>query len=237
MKKTKIIILVVAALLIIALPALFVIQKTKEKNTPELPIQEEYRLPDISVVVAKKSGRIIISSGSENKVIVKYAGDKIEIDKPFSIHKDTIFMAENYTPPKADMTLQIELKNIDKLIVENSSQVYICNYSSPKLEVVNRKGVVLFTYTEGKKREKNRIDSLHYVGYNSFLSINNTQTKEAQIELRKSKFWIVKNVNFKNLDLHVNDSSEVLQYSHKRGNTQNLDLEIDNSSILQLGKY
>lgn len=237
MKKTKIIILAVAALLIIALPALFVIQKTKAKNKPELPVQDEYKLPDISVVVAKNFGAFTLTSGNENKAIVKYAGDKIEIDKPFSIHNDTLFMTENYIPPKADLTLQIELKNIDKLIVENSSQVYICNYSSPKLEVVNRKGVVQFTYTEGKKREKNRIDSLHYVGYNSFLSINNTQTKEAQIELRKSKFWIVENVNFKNLGLHVNDSSEVLQFSHKRGNTQNLDLEIDNSSILQLGKY
>lgn len=236
MKKTKIIILVVAALLIIALPALFVIQKTKAKNTPELPIQEEYRLPDISVVVAKNFGAFTFTSGNENKVIVKYAGDKIEINKPFSIHKDTLFMDEGYIPSKKDMSLQMELKSIEKLIV-NSSIVYLCNLSSPRLELMNKSGTVIITYIKEKKKEKNKIDNLQYISYNGSLIINNTQTKETKIELRKSKFLIGENVNFKNLSLHVIDSSEVQQFAHKRGNTQNLDLEIDNSSILQLGKY
>ncbi|MDD2995802.1 MAG: hypothetical protein PHP99_06245 [Paludibacter sp.] len=145
-------------------------------------------------------------------------------------------MDEGYIPSKKDMTLQMELKSIEKLIV-NSSIVYLCNLSSPRLELMNKSETVIITYIKEKKKEKNKIDNLQYISYNRSLIINNTQTKETKIELRTSKFLIGENVNFKNLSLHVIDSSEVQQFSHKRGNTQNLDLEIDNSSILQLGKY
>lgn len=239
MKKTKIIILTVAALLIIALPVLFVIQKTKVKNSPEIPIQEEYKLPDISVVVAKKSGSFIISSGNENRLTIKYQGEKIISEKPFSIHKDTLFMTEKYDPKKNELIMQLELKNIDKLIVEDTAEVYICDLSCSKLEINNNKGQVLFTklhYNDSKDKNANRIDSFTYVGNKGLCSLKNTQIEHAIIELRNSNLFMLDKLNIKELHLQVKDSSSIIQFTSLRGNIQNMDLDIDKSSYCEIRK-
>lgn len=239
MKKTKIIILTVAALLIIALPALFVTQKTKAKNTPELPIQDEYKLPDISVVVAKNFSNFSISSGNENKLIVKYSGKKINSEKPYKIHNDSIFVEKSYNPATPDKILKLQLKNINKLIVGDTATVHIYNISTTKLEISSKKSHVSFSrppYDNSELKIKNQIDSFYYFGRNGLLHMENTQIEHAIIELRNSNLYMLDKLNIKELHLQVKDSSNIIQFTSIRGNIQNMDLDIDNSSYCDISK-
>ena len=193
-------------------------------------VEQEKLLPHFSVVVAEYGAQIQLQNGSKTKIVQSFFKTKQPRFSSFVVRNDTLFVfgvkRDRNKLPRAQFVASVFCENVKHFVAKENSVVFLSGYQIDSIFVkIDNADLVC---------QNNNSVYIKLIGKNSRVNFNCEKLNSLELQLDKTRLDLKSKTGVNSISGTVKSNSYLgLSLESKI----NLDVDVDKSSQLHLGKW